>query len=123
MNAIAAFLLKTLVSAATLVAVAEIAKRAPAFGGLLIALPLGTLIAVGLMAYDGTPRPQIAAFVWSILLLVPPTIVFFAALLGGLAWNWPIWLALTASSALTLAAFWLWIAGLKLLGITLQVQI
>jgi hypothetical protein len=123
MNAIVALLLKTLASAAVLVAVAEIAKRAPAISGLLIALPLGTLIAVGLMAYDGTPRPQIAAFVWSILLLVPPTIVFFAALLGGLAWNWPVWAALASSAALTLFAFWLWIAGLRALGIPLQFQV
>lgn len=120
MNAALAFALKTLVSAAVLVAVAEIAKRAPAIGGLIIALPLGTVIAVALMAYDGTPRPQIAAFVWSVLLLVPPTTVFFAALLGALAAGWPIWIALASASAATIAGFVLWIAGLKAAGISLQ---
>jgi hypothetical protein len=120
MSAIAVFALKTLASAAVLVAVAEIAKRAPAVGGLIVALPLGTVIAVALMAYDGTPRPQIAAFVWSVLLLVPPTIAFFAALLGALALGWPVWIALTASGAVTLAVFWLWIAGLGALGVPLR---
>jgi len=122
MNAVAAFLLKTLASAAVLVAIAEIAKRAPAIGGLIIALPLGTLIAVGLMAYDGAPRPQITAFVWSVLLLVPPTVVFFAALLAGLSWNWSVWLSLCAASGATLLAFAMWIAGLRAFGIVLQFQ-
>lgn len=120
MNDAIALALKTLASAAVLVAVAEIAKRAPAVAGLIVALPLGTVIAVALMAYDGTPRPQIAAFVWSVLLLVPPTTIFFAALLGGLAAGWPIWASLASACLATIAGFLLWIAGLKAFGQPLQ---
>jgi hypothetical protein len=39
-------LLKTLISAILIVAISEIAKRSPAFGALVVSLPLVSLLAI-----------------------------------------------------------------------------
>ncbi len=74
------YLVKVLVSAAVVVAVAEIAKRSSFVGGLLASLPLTSLLAFVWLWHDTRDAQKIAALSTSILWLVLPSLVLFLAL-------------------------------------------
>jgi F0F1-type ATP synthase assembly protein I len=74
------YMIKVLVSAAVIVAVAEISKRSTFGGGLLASLPLTSLLAFVWLWQDTRDVHKIAALSTSILWLVLPSLVLFLVL-------------------------------------------
>lgn len=73
-------LIKTLFSAALIVAVSEIAKRSAALGGLLASLPLISLLAMLWLYADTGNTEKVARLSISIFWLVLPSLPLFLAL-------------------------------------------
>jgi hypothetical protein len=110
--------LKTLVSAAILVAASEIAKRSTLLGGLIIALPLNSMLAFSWLYIDTRDPQRVAALSQSVMLLILPSLVFFVlmplCLKAGLSFG----LALAIAAGATLIACWLWSLLLARFGIS-----
>lgn len=111
--------LKTAISALIIVAVAEIAKRAPHWGGLLAALPIVSLMALTWLYVDTRDEARVAALAWSILLMILPTLVFFVALPLGLKAGLGFALSLGLAALVTALAFALWRLLMLRLGLPL----
>ena len=73
-------ILKFAISAAILVAVAEISKRSSLMGGLLASLPLTSLLAFMWLWRDTHDSAKISALSTSIFWLVLPSLVLFVVL-------------------------------------------
>jgi hypothetical protein len=111
--------LKTLISAITVVAASEIAKRSTLLGALIIALPLNSILAFIWLYYETHDGLRVAQLSQSILALLLPSLLFFVILPLSLKAGQSFGLALTLASALTLLACWLWSLLLGRFGITL----
>lgn len=113
------YAIKLFLSAAIIVAVSELAKRQPAWGGALASLPLVSILAM-LWLYVDTRNPQqVADLSLSIFWLVLPSLVLFLALplllRQGLAFGFSFLLAVAAM----LAAYGLMLLGLRQFGVRL----
>jgi len=74
------YLTKLVISAAIIVAVSEIAKRSTTLGGLLASLPLVSILSMIWIYAETKNTERIAAFSWSVLWLVIPSLLLFIAL-------------------------------------------
>lgn len=74
------YLIKTLAAALLIVAVTEVSRLSPAWGGLIKSLPLVSLIALCWVYAEQRNTDTIAALSWSTLWFVIPSLPFFAAL-------------------------------------------
>src|SRR5689334_8389305 len=108
------FTIKTVLTALIIVGASEIGKRVPFFAALLISLPLMSILALSWLYIDTRDTAQVTNMSWQILALVPPSLIFFAALPWGitLGLNYP--LALLAACAVTGVTYWVWTMVLKL---------
>ncbi len=111
--------LKTLVSAAILVAASEVAKRSTLLGALLIALPLNSMLAFSWLYADTRDPARVAALAQSVMLLIIPSLNFFVLMPVCLKAGQSYGLALAISSGATVLACWLWSLLLGRLGISL----
>lgn len=114
------YAIKLLLSAAIIVAVSELAKRQPAWGGALASLPLVSMLAM-LWLYADTRNPQqVADLSMSIFWLVLPSLVLFLALplllRQGLAFGVSFMLAVLAM----LASYGLMLLALRQFGVKLS---
>lgn len=107
------FLIKTIVSALVIVAVAELAKRHSAMAALLASLPLTSILAFVWLYRDTKDAQRVAALAGDILWLVIPSLVLFIALPVLIRKGVPFYPALAASMAMTSLAY---LAGVYLLG-------
>jgi uncharacterized membrane protein (GlpM family) len=72
-----ALILKTLLTAVMVVAIAEVGKRTPVLGGLMASLPVNSLLAM-LLLYHDTQNPQsVGALATNILWFVVPSLILF----------------------------------------------
>jgi F0F1-type ATP synthase assembly protein I len=101
-------LIKLLLSAAVITLASEAARRSPRLGGLIIALPLSSLLALYFLRYDGGDTAKTAAFCAEILKMILPTLLFFLALPPLLRAGWNFHLAIAASLALMFAGMGAW---------------
>ncbi len=112
-------LLKALLSGAIVAAVSEIAKRTPAFGALVVSLPLTSLLAFIWFYRESGDQEAIASMsqstFWFILPSLPMFLVLPMLLRGGLGF----WFALTLSCALTVVLYFAMAWALARFGITL----
>lgn len=99
------YAVKVAVSAAVIVAVAEIAKRNSFWAAALASLPLTSILAFVWLHLDGGDAQQIAALSRNILWLVLPSLVLFLALPLLLRAGWPFWPALALACAATAGAY------------------
>ncbi len=74
------YLMKLLLSAVTIVAVSEVAKRLPFWGGLLASLPLVSILAMVWLYLDTRDDAKVVALSWNIFWLVLPSLTLFLAL-------------------------------------------
>ena len=100
------YLLKLFISALTIVAVSEIAKRYTGLAALLASLPLTSLLAFIWLKLESTANEQIAELSIQIFWLVIPSLVLFLVLAWMLRMNANFWLSLGLACAAT-AAFYL----------------
>lgn len=98
--------IKTIISAALIVAVGEIAKRSPLLGGLIASIPLLSLLAIVWLYVDTRSVDQVSQLSWSILLMILPSLLLLVALPLLLKAGAPFPLAVVLAVSVTAMAYW-----------------
>jgi hypothetical protein len=118
-RAMAYFIVKILLSGIIIAAVSEIAKRSPAFGALIVSLPLVSLLGILWLWRDTRDIERIAghaeATFWYVLPSLPMFLVMPAMLRAGVGF----WLSLGTSCALTIVLYFITAWSLSKFGINL----
>ena len=112
-------ILKFALSAAVLVAVSEISKRSSFMGGLLVSLPLTSLLAMMWLWRDTHDSGKIAALSTSIFWLVLPSLVLFVVLPVLLKRGVTFWPSLGISVSAMLAGYGAMVWALQKAGVRL----
>lgn len=97
--------LKVLITAVTVVAVAEIAKRSTVFGALVASLPLTSILAIIWLYHDTGDTQRVVQLSYDIFWLVLPSLAFFVLLPLLLRAGFNFYLALSLAS-LGMAGFY-----------------
>jgi hypothetical protein len=113
------YALKLLITAATVVAVSEIAKRSSTLGAIIASLPLTSLLAFLWLYGETGDTAKIAELSKSIFWYVLPSLVLFIALPVLLNGGMNFWASLALSCGLTFAAYLATMAILARFGIQL----
>jgi hypothetical protein len=112
-------LLKALLSGAIVAAASEIARRWPGIGGLIVSLPLVSLLAFIWLWRDTGDGERVAQLAQSAFWFFLPSMPMFLALPAMLRAGWGFWPSLAAAVALTLALYAAFFAAAPRLGIRL----
>ncbi|MDE2291463.1 MAG: DUF3147 family protein [Elusimicrobia bacterium] len=105
MSGLPLFAAKVALSALVIVGAAELAKRHPGAGAILVSLPLSSLLALTLLWVDTGDAARVSAFSWGILWALVPSFVFLAALPLLLRRGLAFWPSLGLSCLLTAGAY------------------
>jgi hypothetical protein len=103
-------IVRVTVVALTVVAVAELSKRYPRFGALLLSLPIVSILAFVLSWFQYRDLPAVSRMARETLILVPLGLPSFIPLALATRWGWDFWprfIAGIALASLTIGA-WLW---------------
>lgn len=102
---------KALIAAAILVTVAEISRRFPRWGAVLLTLPIVSMLAFILSWTQYRDLPVISRLAKETLVLVPLTLPFFIPLAFAEQWGLRFWSAFSLGLAATLLVIglWMWI--------------
>jgi len=111
--------LKAALSGVIIAVVSEVARRAPTLGGLIVSLPLVSLLAILWLWRDTGDTARIAALSESSFWYVLPTLPMFLVLPALLRHGVGFWTALLACCALTFALYLLTVWALGKFGFTL----
>ena len=110
-------LVRAAISGFIIAVASEVARRSSLLGAVIISLPLTSLLAIVWLYRDTRDTDEVASFAWSILWIVPPSLVFFVALPLALGRGVSFVPALLLAAALTTAAYGVWVLGARALGI------
>jgi hypothetical protein len=99
------YAVKLVLSAALIVAIAEVAKRSSFWAAALASLPLTSVLAMAWLYIDTHNTARVAALSQGIFWLVLPSLVLFVALPVLLRAGWAFWPSLALSCTLTAAAY------------------
>ena len=113
----AAFLLKTLVSALMIAVASEAVKRSTLLAALIISLPLTSILSIIFAAHEGKTHEELATYSMGIFWFVFPSLVFFVVLSILLRFQWSLLYALGGSVATTVLTYHLWMRLLGVFGI------
>ena len=113
------YCIKLVLSAVIIVVVSELAKRQPAWAGLLASLPLVSLLAILWLYVDTHDIRQVSQLSISIFWLVLPSLLFFLALPLLLRQGLGFAMSLSVAALVTMAAYALMLVGLRRFGISL----
>jgi hypothetical protein len=97
--------LKALLSGLIVAAASEVARRWPGLGGLIVSLPLVSLLAFIWLWRDTGDSERVAALSQSAFWFFLPSMPMFLLLPALLRGGWSFWAALGLSCALTLALY------------------
>ena len=111
------YLIKVLLTAAVVVAVAEIAKRSTFWAAAIASLPLTSVLAFVWLYLDTGNTQRVADLSQSIFWLVLPSLTLFLVLPLMLRSGVGFWLSLGAACAATVVAYFAMVWGLGRLGI------
>ena len=100
-------LIKALISGAIIAAASEVAKRSPAFGAVILSLPLVSLLAFVWLWRDTADTEAIASLSQSTFWFVLPTLPMFLVLPALLRNDVGFWAALAVSCLLTMGLYFL----------------
>jgi hypothetical protein len=100
-------ILKALLSGVIVMAVSEIARRSPAFGALVVSLPLVSLLAILWLWRDTGDTARIADHAEATFWYVLPSLPMFLVLPYMLRQGLGFWWAIAAACALTVALYFL----------------
>ncbi|HEX9881943.1 MAG TPA: DUF3147 family protein [Hyphomicrobium sp.] len=109
--------LKVVITALVVVAIAEVAKRSTFVAAIVASLPLTSLLAMIWLYADTGDTHKVADLAGGIFWLVLPSLALFIALPLMLRAGWSFGISLLAASALTVACYFAMIALLKRFGI------
>ncbi len=106
-------IMKALLSGAIVAAVSEIARRSPAFGGLVVSLPLISLLSIVWLWNDTGDPNRIAAHASATFWFVLPSMPMFLALPMMLRGGVGFWTALGLACLLTVVLYFsmAWLLG------------
>ena len=110
-------ILRAALSGVIIVVASEAARRSSILGAVLISLPLTSLLAIAWLYRDTRDTEEVASFAWSILWIIPPSLVFFVVLPLSLGRGVSFAPALVLATALTTAAYAVWVVAARALGI------
>ena len=111
-------LLKAVLSGAIIAAASEAARRSSVLGAVLISLPLSSILAMIWLYRDTNQQDEVAALSWSILWVIPPSLVFFVVLPLTLR-SLGFWPSLLLASLVTALAYGAWVLIARRLGLDL----
>ena len=106
---------KYAITAFMVVLISETAKRSDRLGGLLAALPLGTVLVLIWLKLEGQTQEKISAHAWYTFWYVVPTLPMFI-LFPFFYQRIGFWLTLLLSCVITVVLFALWALLLKRFG-------
>lgn len=101
-------IVRVVIAAVTIVAVAELSKRFPRYGALLLSLPITSILAFAFSWQQHHDMPAISKLAKETLILVPLGLPFFIPLAcaGQMGWSfWPAFAAGIVLASLTLGAW------------------
>ena len=113
------YLVKVVVSALLIVAIAEISKRSSLIGALLASIPLVSVLAMIWLYIDTRDVDKVAALASGIFWLVLPSLALFIALPLLLRQGFNFYLSLGLSIAITVACYGAMLAALRQFGVDL----
>jgi len=111
-------LLKAVLSGAIIAAASEAARRSSVLGAVLISLPLSSILAMIWLYRDTNQQDEVAALSWSILWVIPPSLVFFVVLPLTLR-SLGFWPSLLLASLVTALAYAAWVLIARRVGLDL----
>jgi uncharacterized membrane protein (GlpM family) len=112
-----AVVIKFLITAGVVVAVAEIAKRSTFLAAIVASVPLTSVLAMIWLYADTRDAEKVAELAGGIFWLVLPSLVLFIALPIMLRAGWPFGLSLAGAVGLTVVCYFIMIAVLRRYGI------
>lgn len=113
------FIIKTIVSALMIAAIATISKKLPTFGAIIASLPLTSIIAMIWLYQDTFDVNKIASLSYGIFWMVIPSLIFFIVLPIMLKNNINFYISLLTSSVIMVITYPIYIQILKLLKINI----
>lgn len=97
------FLGKVALTLLVVIGAAELAKRSSWLGALVVALPLASILSMTWLYLDTRDSARVAEFARNILLMLPPSLLFFLPFLMEPKTHWPFWLNCGLGCAMTAA--------------------
>ena len=110
--------IKTIVTALVIVAISEIARRSSLFAGVLASIPLTSVLAMTWLYFDTRNVKSVIELSNSVLLLIPPSIIFFLTF-PFLLKKIDFLISLAISTLLTAITYWIYISLLTKFGVKL----
>ena len=111
-------IIKTIVTALVIVAISEIARRSSLFAGILASIPLTSVLAMTWLYFDTRNVKSVIELSNSVLLLIPPSIIFFLTF-PFLLKKIDFLISLAISILLTALTYWIYIFLLTKFGVKL----
>jgi hypothetical protein len=113
------FVIKCILSGIIIAVVSEVAKRSPAFGALIVSLPLVSLLGILWLWRDTGDSERIASHAESTFWYVLPSLPMFLVLPAMLRAGVGFWPSIAASCVLTMALYLVTAWALSRFGINL----
>jgi hypothetical protein len=113
------FFIKCVLSGIIIATVSEVAKRSPAFGALIVSLPLVSLLGILWLWRDTGDSERIATHAESTFWYVLPSLPMFLVLPAMLRAGAGFWPSMAASCALTIALYFVTAWALAKFGVNL----
>ncbi len=102
------FLLKLLTSAILIALASELAKKNPKLGGLIVSLPLTTILAVMWLYIDTSSIDKVVKMLWDTLIFLIPSLAFFFTLIFLLKIGTSFFISFVVSILSTILAYHLY---------------
>ena len=112
-------LIKTLITAAVVVAVSEIARRSSLFAGLIASIPLVSFLAIIWLYWETKDSQKIVDLSYSIILMIVPSLTFFIVLPFVMKLQYSFVTSMIVATVSTIIAYWLFIVLLGKFGISI----
>ena len=112
-------LIKTLITAAVVVAVSEIARRSSLFAGLIASIPLVSFLAIIWLYWETKNSQKIVDLSYSIILMIIPSLTFFIVLPFVMKLQSSFVISMIVATVSTIIAYWLFILLLKKFSISI----
>ncbi|MAV58623.1 MAG: hypothetical protein CMG07_01565 [Candidatus Marinimicrobia bacterium] len=113
------YLIKLLISAATIVVVSELGKRVSWLAALVASLPLTSLLALVWLYIDTRSSEKVIALSKGILWAVLPSFTFFIVFPFVMKWSDSFGLSLVVSVAVMFVGYLIYVIALKQFGINI----
>ena len=112
-------LIKTLITAAVVVAVSEIARRSSFFAGLIASIPLVSFLAIIWLYWETKNSQKIVDLSYSIILMIIPSLTFFIVLPFVMKLQASFVISMIVATVSTIVAYWLFILLLGKFGVSI----